>query len=173
MIPKNAVSDALALLPASMDTPAARVQLYAICLQESLGVHRRQLVGNPPQPVGPAKGLWQFERGGGCIGVVNHPASRSHMSAVCAARGIDFTSASIWNALEFDDVLAAAAARLLLWTDPVALPTPGTTLGAITLAWDYYVRTWRPGAWERGSESQKQALRAKWAKNYAAAVAAV
>lgn len=157
MIPKTAVTTALAMLPKGMDTPAARTQLYAICLQESLGKHRRQLVGNPPKPVGPAKGLWQFERGGGCIGVINHPASRGHMSDVCKARGVDFTSAAIWNAIEFDDVLAAAAARLLLWTDPGPLPARGDVEGA----WATYVRTWRPG----------KPHRATWDAFYAQAMA--
>ena len=46
-----AIEPALRLLPAALDTPEARVMLIAIGLQESRLVHRRQLVGNPPQQV--------------------------------------------------------------------------------------------------------------------------
>lgn len=138
---ETAVSTALSLLPEKMDTPEALVMLYAIGLQESRFVHRRQMVGSPPRPTGPAKGFWQFERGGGCKGVINHPASRPHMQRVCEARGVAFGADSLWNAIEFDDVLAAAAARLLLYTDPRALPK----LGEPAAAWDLYLRVWRPG----------------------------
>lgn len=132
---------ALALLPAAMDSREARVMLVAIGLQESRLEHRRQLVGNPPRPIGPAKGLWQFERLGGCKGVVSHQASRYWAHAVCKARGIDFTATAIWNSVETDDVLACAAARLLLLTDPRRLPAVGDEREA----WNLYLRTWRPG----------------------------
>lgn len=156
---RDALAPALALLPAAMDTPEARVMLLAIGLQESRLVHRRQLVGNPPRPVGPAKGLWQFERGGGCKGVVEHPASRYWMAKACAARGVQFTATALWNALEHDDVLAAAAARLLLFTDPRRLPHVGDEREA----WNLYMRTWRPG----------KPHRATWPSLYAQALAAV
>ena len=137
----QAVGDALALLPAQMDGPQAHVMLYAIGLQESRFEHRRQLVGNPPRPTGPAKGFWQFERLGGCKGVVSHPASRYWMAQVCAARGTPFNATAIWHDIETDDVLAAALARLLLFTDPRRLPEVGDAKGAYNL----YIRTWRPG----------------------------
>ncbi|MOA17734.1 hypothetical protein D3C78_1380020 [compost metagenome] len=47
----------------------------------------------------------------------------------------------MYAALERDDVLAAALARLLLWTDPYHLPEVGDAEGA----WDLYMRVWRPG----------------------------
>lgn len=155
----ESIEPALALLPAAMDTPAARVLLLAIGLQESRLQHRRQLVGNPPRPEGPAKGLWQFERGGGCKGVVQHPASRYWMARVCWAQGVTFTATALWNAIEHDDVLAAAAARLLLFTDPRRLPDPGDEAGA----WNLYARTWRPG----------RPHRASWPALYARALATV
>lgn len=142
MIPTHAhtaIDAALALLPAPMDSPEARVMLRAIGLQESRFEHRRQIVGG--RPVGPAKGYWQFERGGGCKGVVEHTASRYWMHRVCAARGVPFNATAIWHALETDDVLAAAAARLLLFTDPRRLPATGDSREA----WNLYLRTWRPG----------------------------
>lgn len=130
---------ALALLPRAMDTPEARTMLLSIGLQESHLLHRRQIVNE--KPIGPAKGLWQFERGGGCAGVVTHAASRYWMAQVCQARGVPFNATAIWNALEADDVLAAAAARLLLFTDPRRLPGVRDTREA----WNLYIRTWRPG----------------------------
>ncbi|OMG90710.1 hypothetical protein [Achromobacter xylosoxidans] len=41
----DAINPTLALLPAAMDTPAARVMLLAIGLQESRFVRRRQIGG--------------------------------------------------------------------------------------------------------------------------------
>ena len=144
MIPnevRGAVAKALYMLPSKMSTPEARVMLYAIGLQESRFQHRRQMVGNPPKPTGPAKGFWQFERGGGCKGVVTHKASQFWMHDMCKQRRVAFDSLSIWNAIETDDVLAAAAARLLLFTDPYKLPAIGDEKGA----WKLYERVWRPG----------------------------
>jgi len=146
MIPDHvsrAIDEALAMLPARMSTPEARVMLYAIGLQESRFQNRRQLIkrGGELVPAGPAKGYWQFERMGGCHGVVHHDASRYWMHGVCAARGVAFNATAVWHALERDDVLAAAAARLLLFTDPRRLPD----LGNARDAWNLYIRTWRPG----------------------------
>lgn len=135
------IDQALVLLPRPMASDRARVMLYAIGLQESRFEQRRQLVGNPPRPTGPAKGWWQFELGGGCKGVVHHTASRYWMHNVCIKRQVAFNASAIWHALEHDDVLAAVAARLLLFTDPRTLP-------AVTddrEAWNLYMRVWRPG----------------------------
>jgi len=149
----RAFNPALALLPAKMDTPAARVELLAIGLQESRFLHRRQLGG------GPARGFWQFERGGGVRGVLTHPASREHAYRICSIRGVEPVAAAVHQALEADDVLAAVFARLLLWTDAWRLPAVGDVQGA----WDMYIRTWRPG------KPHPQT----WGGLYAQAVAAV
>ncbi len=122
-ITETAITPALALLPATMDTPAARVMLLAIGLQEGRFMHRRQIGG-------PARGFWQFEKGtrasrGGVWGVFLHAASRDHLATLC----------------KYDDVLAAGVARLLLWTDPKALPP----VGDADAGWALYLRTWRPG----------------------------
>ncbi|MBN3270120.1 hypothetical protein CUR95_23955 [Bordetella bronchiseptica] len=129
-----AISPALALLPAKMDSAPARVMLLAIGLQESRLKYRRQIGG-------PARGLWQFERGGGVHGVLQHAASSAFAREVCAARDVAPTAAAVYVRLEHDDVLAAAFARLLLWTDPKSLPG----LGRVDEAWSLYARTWRPG----------------------------
>ncbi|MDR6600970.1 hypothetical protein J2732_001953 [Achromobacter deleyi] len=147
-----AIKPALALLPPKMDTAAARVMLLAIGLQESRFLHRRQIGG-------PARGFWQFERGGGVRGVLTHPASRDHAYRVCAARGVDPVAAAVYPALEADDVLAAAFARLLMWTDAWRLPAVGDTQGG----WELYIRTWRPGKPHPGT----------WQALYAQAVAEV
>ena len=133
------ISPALALLPAAMDTQAARVMLLAIGLQESRFTHRQQIGG-------PARGFWQFEKGtrasrGGVWGVFLHAASKGHLAALCKARSVACDPDAIYPALEYDDVLAAGVARLLLWTDPKALPQ----IGEADAAWALYQRTWRPG----------------------------
>ena len=138
-ITDHALRPAMALLPARMDTSEARCMLLAIGLQESRFVHRRQIGG-------PARGFWQFERGtpasrGGVWGVFLHAASRDWLTALCRARGVAADPDAIHAALEHDDVLAAGVSRLLLWTDPKALPPVGET----NAAWALYLRTWRPG----------------------------
>lgn len=146
-ITAQAINPALALLPGSMDTPRARVPLLAIGLQESRFEHRRQLVGTPPRPAGPAMSFWQFELGtraskGGVWGVYLHSASAGFLRQLCVARGVQHSPADIWRAIEHDDVLAAGLARLLLWTDALPLPALGDEAGA----WDLYARRcWRPG----------------------------
>jgi hypothetical protein len=129
-----AITPALGLLPANRDTREARVMLLAIGLQESRFVHRRQIKG-------PAVGFWQFERGGGVRGVLAHASSWADARAVCAIRDVEPTSTGVYNSLAHDDILAAAFARMLLWTDPQRLPSLGDADGA----WSLYLRTWRPG----------------------------
>lgn len=138
-IVSDTINPALALLPAGMDTPAARVMLLAIGLQESRFVHRRQIGG-------PARGFWQFEKGtrasrGGVWGVFLHAASKDHLATLCKARSVSRDPDAIYAALEYDDVLAAGVARLLLWTDPKELPP----VGDAEAGWALYLRTWRPG----------------------------
>ena len=146
-ITKTGIDPALLLLPAKMDSKEARCLLLAIALQESKIVHRRQLVGNPPRPVGPAKSFWQFEKGseasrGGVWGVFLHKASSPLLKELCKARGVRFFPTDIWDAIENDDVLAAGLARLLIYTDPYPLPQRGEH----DAAWRLYAdRTWRPG----------------------------
>ena len=146
-ITKTGIDPALLLLPAKMDSKEARCLLLAIALQESKIIHRRQLVGNPPRPIGPAKSFWQFEKGseasrGGVWGVFLHKASSPFLKELCKARGVRFFPTDIWDAIENDDVLAAGLARLLIYTDPFALPKLGDVQGAWML---YKERCWRPG----------------------------
>lgn len=141
-VPKHvvqAVNEALRLLPPAMDSKESRVILYAIGLQESRFTHRAQVVNGGGK--GPARGYWQFERGGGVTGVLRHPASKYWMNSVCNARNVPAQPMNVWLALETDDVLAASAARLLLFTDPAKLPAIGEQATSLR----YYLRVWRPG----------------------------
>ena len=126
------LTPALALLPAKMGSKLARVMMLAIGLQESHFQYRRQING-------PARGFWQFESGGGVKGVMTHPSSINLAQAVCKARGVPFERQAVYDALENDDLLAACFARLLLWTDPKAMPDNADD------GWSLYTRVWRPG----------------------------
>lgn len=166
MTAAGALSPALELLPPVMDSAAARIILIAIALQESKLIHRWQVVDlKQPNVKGPARGLLQFERGGGVTGVLLHAASADYAISVCKARGVSPTVSAVYAAIEVDDVLAFALGRLLLWTDPKRLPVVGDVEGA----WQLYLRTWRPGAAERDPVG----LRAKWAENYETAMTTV
>lgn len=128
------IDPALALLAGwglPVSAPARRL-LLAIARQESGWTSRRQAGG------GPARGAWQFERGG-VVGVLTHPASATLAHRRREACGVLPVAPDVWAALEHDDVLAAGIARLLLRTDPQALPVDKGE------GWRCYLRLWRPG----------------------------
>lgn len=135
------VIPALGQLPAHMGTPEARVMLLAIGLQESRFRDRVQRPLRPGMRPGPARGFWQFERGGGVAGVLTHSATRTMAEHALARRDIPNDTRAAWDMLAKDDQLAAVFARLLLFTDPSPLPRIGDDRGA----WMYYIRNWRPG----------------------------
>jgi hypothetical protein len=139
MTPRLALSlfvrPAATLLGDRFKSPEAEVLMLAIALQESGLRARRQM------PVAHARGFWQFEQGGGVRGVLSHPASKTHAERLCSLLVYPSTTASVYEALADNDLLAAGFARLLLWTDPHPLPP----LGNHDAAWTYYMRTWRPG----------------------------
>lgn len=150
----EAIDPALALLPAKMDSIKARLQVLTIGAQEGDNYQSRVQYNG-----GPARSFWQMERGGGVLGVLTHSASKAHALHVCSARNVPPDSRSVWLAMEKDDVLGAAFARLLLWTDPLALPAIGNAAGA----WELYIRTWRPGkqrreTWDGYYNAARQAL---------------
>ncbi len=122
------------VLPGKFDSPEATVLLLAIGLQESRFQHREQVGG-------PARSFWQFERGGGVIGVLTHPATGRHAQAACILRSTAPTKEAVYARMLDDDLLGCAFARLLLYSDPHPLPA----LGHADAAWDYYQRNWRPG----------------------------
>lgn len=137
LIHAHVLPAALSLLPPEMDTPEARAMLLAIGLQESRFEHRRQAGG-------PARGFWQFERGGGVLGVVTHPSTKAHMdTATCALRydGMIHCPEDLYDAIEHNDVLACVCARLLLWSLPARLPRREEH----AMGFAQYLQAWRPG----------------------------
>ena len=142
MTPLAALNAAYTLLPAAMNSRWATINALAIQRQEDPQQTRAQvLIGTDGKRLkGPARGLWQFEKGGGVRGVLLHRATAKLAMEVCDALGVDPTPDAVWSALETDDVLAAAFARLLIYTDPFPLPTTQAA------AWTMYAdRLWRPG----------------------------
>lgn len=142
---ETGINPALNLLPVTMDTDNARVIMLAIAYQESEMNHRRQIGG-------PARSYWQFEKGG-MKGVLAHHASKGHIKTVldCLDMGYLFSDpVGCHAAIETNDIVAAAFARLLMWTDPHKLPED------IHGSWALYLRTWRPG----------EPYPDKWPKNY-------
>lgn len=116
------------------DSPPARAMLLAIGLQESRFEHRRQIRG-------PARGFWQFEHGGGVRGVLRHQLTAQPIREVLSVLGYDDEADTVYTAIEHNDVLACACARLLLWTLPQPLPGPQDAEGA----WRQYLSAWNPG----------------------------
>lgn len=126
--------------------PRAEAMMLAIGLQESRFIHRDQVVpGKLAGQVGPATGFWQFEKGGGVAGVMQHAMTADIARHVAAASAIAFDRDVIWRsfATPAGDQLAAAFARLLLFTDP--RPLPEAAAESEEAAWQCYVRNWRPG----------------------------
>lgn len=108
--------------------------ILAICMQESRFTHRRQIGG-------PAKSYAQFEMSGGILGVLKHPATQGYIRDVLAELDYDDDILTSYTAIEHNDVLCAAYARLLLWSDPAPLPV----IGQDHTSWAYYLRCWKPG----------------------------
>jgi hypothetical protein len=119
--------------PAGVVRDDCRVLLLAIAAQESGWNERRQVGG------GPARSYWQFESGGGVAGVIALQFAR--LQLVCERLDVPMAQSLIFEAMAWNDRLALAMARLLLWTDPAPLPS----IGNRDAAWAYYLRLWRPG----------------------------
>lgn len=153
------LTEGLSLLPKTRDTIQARALILKIVLAESLGIYRDQLEANGTNTVlGPALGLAQFERGGACTALLRHPRTRALCRTILKHYGVEATPDAFWRALKFNDALAMAAARInLIWL-PEALPE-------ITNASEshrQYIKAWRPGAWDRGSQENRRKLIDKW-----------
>lgn len=124
------------LLPMLMASDKATAMLIAIALQESDELRARtQYQG------GPARGFWQFEKGGGVKGVLEHPATKTSIERVIEALSYQPTPNQCHVAIEHNDILACAFARCLLWTLPAGLPSKDDA----SLAYGQYLAAWRPG----------------------------
>lgn len=112
----------------------ARVLILAIAGQESTWKYRRQING-------PARSYWQFEGLSGGAGEVfdRSPALIRH---ICTRLDIEPTFGVVFEAMIWNDILAASMARLLLWPYPGSLPE----VDEVEAAWQYYLKVWRPGA---------------------------
>lgn len=133
----------------------ARVLVLAIAGQESVWEFRRQING-------PARGFWQFERGGGTRGVLNHHVSAPRAMKLCAGLSIPASESLVFEALAWSDYLSVGFARLLLLTDSRRLPDVGDE----DAAWNYYLRNWRPGrprpdSWSLRYKASIDALKSK------------
>lgn len=139
------------------DTAAQRI-LLAFAAKESDLKERAQIISGGPG-AGPARSFWQGELTGGMVkGVMGFykPEIPAAARRLCEAASVRYEAQAIWRAIEGHDLLAYGLARLLLRTDPPAIPQ--TEEGA----WACYAdRLWRPG----------KPLKAKWPKAWAAAVA--
>lgn len=137
----DVLSKAYELLPDYMKSNEASLMLLTTGLQESLLKHRYQIVQGKPGAKGPARGLWQFEKGGGVRGVLTHRSTAGLAKEIQDHMGYGKGVDAAYEALEKDDVFAAVFARLLYYTDPYNLPE----VGQVQRAWKLYDRTWRPG----------------------------
>lgn len=163
-------------LPSRMDTVGARLMMLAIQKQEDPEERRYQVVkrteATKPDNIvgertakGPARSLWQMEQGGGVKGVLHHDATANYIADICIQLDVTPAVVTCWHAIEQNDVLAACFARLLLWSDPRKMPSIHDADGAF----DLYLRTWRPGAFTRGTDAKQAALEQKFLRNHAAA----
>lgn len=137
---RTAIIPALAELSALgiPSTPFSARFVLAIALQESNLAHRRQLTADGKE-AGPASSFWQFEVNGGCKGVLKHDATSVLMTKMCDAYNVRADALALWEAMQYNDVLATIAARLLVFTLPGKLPATADE------GWAQYVAAWRPG----------------------------
>lgn len=138
------------------DSVDARRMLVAIALQESALEHRRQVV-HAGTETGPAVSFWQGEITGGMCLTLFHEKTGKIMRSMCSNYNVDPTPRGLWEAMRFHDIIAATAARLLLYTLPHKLPTTPED------AWQQYLSAWRPGKPKPGS----------WSANWDAATLSV
>lgn len=136
LIKTHAIPGAYALLPSKMRSTAATAMLLSIGTVESGFRHRRQLRN------GPARGFFQFEKGG-IYGVMTHHATRGPLidaaEKLCYGRRLD--ADDMHAAVADNDFLAVVFARLLLWTLPKPLPWHTAPRDA----YEQYLEAWRPG----------------------------
>lgn len=130
----NVIEPAFRVLPPMMASDEARAMLLAIHLQEDPQQRRRQW------PSGPARGLWQFERIG-VAEVLRNRSTMEHAAGVCWKLGNAGTTASVYNQLAYDDVLACCFARLALWRFKGPLPKENEN----AYGWRQYLTIWAPG----------------------------
>lgn len=125
--------DSARLLPNLDWSDRARALLAAIGLQESGFRQRKQING-------PARSFWQFELTG-VSALLRHRSSRAYLEELARQLCYEPDPLVIWTAIEHNDLLACCCARLLLATDPRALPERSDA----DAGWQIYLDCWRPG----------------------------
>src|SRR5262252_1528753 len=73
----------LANLDGPAPSDAARQMLLTIALQESGPSLTARYQNSPSTSPGPARGWWQFEQGGGVVGVLTHSSTKNWAAQVC------------------------------------------------------------------------------------------
>lgn len=133
---QNAIDPAHAMLAkfGVFSDDRSRVLSLAIAGQESDWIYR-------VQNGGPARSFWQFELGGGVVGVLTHPSTTGKIKLACAELHVPCIAQHVYMTMADNDILAACMARLLLYADPRQLPA----IGQEDAAWHYYLDGWRPG----------------------------
>lgn len=129
--------DELAALGIPSSPQAARF-LLAIAIQESGLKHRRQVLSGGVEN-GPAVSFLQGELTGGLIDMLNRPATSKYIKAICEAYNVTPTPAGLWEAIRYQDIVAFAAGRLLIYTLPSKLPMTQDE------GWAQYKKSWAPG----------------------------
>lgn len=148
------------LLPVKMHTPAAWALVTAIGIHESRFLFRRQVAafdGTGAPQYGPARGWWQFELGG-VRDVLTSGRTRVEAGVVLDALGYPADPHEIHLALQHNDVLAAAFARLLVWNDARRLPDQNHAVDG----WLIYLAQWRPGAADKRAQDWTAEFTAGW-----------
>lgn len=120
-------------------TTEAQRFIVAIAMQESGPQLNARYQGSPAASPGPARGWWQFEQGGGVTGVLNHATTKPLAAKICDHCAVVAQPAAAWRSLEGHDDLATMFARLLIMTEPRALPKSAAE------GWSQYLNLWRPG----------------------------
>lgn len=155
---KDILNPGLAQLPLAMDSTKARWLMLTTGLQESKFEHRFQVLNGGGK--GAARSFWQCEEGGAVKGVMTHHATGAHLHRICDERGVAWERRAVWNAIENDDLLACALARLNYWWTPGSLPEVGDYEGSWRLYCDV---AWRPGkphreTWNGYCDDAREAL---------------
>ena len=132
---------AYSLLPGVMNSREASAMLLATGLQESAFNARMQGGRGIIRGTGPASGFWQFERAGGVTEILTSEDTRVYAISICRMFLYEPTPVVVHRAIADNDVVACSFARLLLWRDPRALPSPIE----VDKGWKIYLANWRPG----------------------------
>jgi hypothetical protein len=142
------------------NTFKAHQLILAIAIQESGVAYRRQVTKSGLED-GPAVSYWQFEHAG-CEGLLSARSTSNYIRQICTLFDIKPTKEGLLDAIQYNDIVAACAARLLIYS----LPTP--LAETKEMGWEQYLSSWRPGkphkkSWEYSWETAiDNMVKIKW-----------